>query len=424
MPTETEAPPAPSPNATQTQAPPAAAPQTDASGSQQTSQDAEKGGDSGKIADPMRDVFAPKPKADKPAPAPAKDAKTETADKPGEKKAGETADKPGDKKVVAAAKKGEGENSVIAQIRNAEKAATQRANDLERQLGELKKNGGGDTAALTTTLAEKDKEIARLQSEIGTLNYRKNPDFVTKYQKPFTDAQNDAVEIIESLKVVTGQDADGKDVTRPASFEEDFLPLTSLKGATAAEVRGRAREQLKKMFGADAPEAMAQWDRLRELSRKRNEALKEYSSKSGEIEAQERAKQVQQRENFKKASDIASNDLLEQHQELFGERPDDPEGNSIRQKGLEYVDRLFFNSDKLTPDEFVALSASARWRAGNFDRMRRDLSLAHDEIAELKARINGGEQSINGDTRKSGEQIETADPAEQIKKDMAKAWQG
>lgn len=368
-----------------------------------------------KTADPMEAVFADA----KPKETTAKDAKpAEAPAKPADKKPETVPAKP-------AAKRGdEKDNSVITSIRNAEKSAKAEAAQLRAELDEFKRKGGGDTAALTTTIAEKDKRIAQLESELGGINYTKHPDFINKFQKPFQAATKTAQNVIESLSVVTGVDEDGNKTVRPASWNTDFIPLTNISGETPAKIRAAAREQIKKLFGEDAPEAMQQWDRLKELSDKRIEAVNEWNSRRGEMEAQERAKHLQASENYRKAFDIANQDLLEQHQDRFGERPDDEEYNKIRSAALAHVDTLFRSPEKLSAQEFIALSAAIRWRAGNFDALQQDHAKLKQENAELLARINGSEESAGGKTRKSGAEIASSDAAAEAEKMMQKAFGG
>lgn len=419
MPETLEAPPTTSPNATPIQAAPAVeAPKTDVANDKPN--EGATAVETAKTPDPMQDVWAKPAKPAKKEAAPAKDAKTETADKGGEKKADAPADKPGDKKVVAAAKKDPLDNQTIQSIRNAEKAAKAEAAEWRGKYEQLQKNGGGDTAALTTSLTEANKKITQLETEIGTLNYRKNPDFVKNFDTPFKSAQKSAQNIVESLNVISGQDAEGNKQTRRASWSKDFLPMTAIDTEKSfAENRAIARDRARAAFGEDAPEAMAQWDKLFEAKSRRDEALREYSEKHGEIEAQARSKQIQESDNFKKAFDVGYKDLLEQNQELYGERPDDPEGNDLLKKMDAIIDPVFHAPETLAREEFVARLASIKHRVRISARMQRDLAVARDEITELKARISGSEESVNGETRKAGQDI-TAKPQDD---DMRAAWQ-
>jgi len=339
-------------------------------------------------------------------PAPAK-----PADKPAD---GKVAPKADDGKAATAAPAGDKRSAVrkdpIAEQRtrieqqNTTIAETSRErDDLRRQVEELRKQGGGDTAAMTRMVEELRQKNAQLTGEIAARDYSKHPDFVEKYEKPFTKAADYGKTVIESLQV-KGTDGEGNETARDAKWETDFAPIFNLP-------RGAALRQAKAMFGEDAASVMQQYDKLHELQGAKQQALTEWQTGSEEREQKQRAETLVRQQNVTQAFDLVTKNYLETDAE-FQIKPDDKETKELWGKSQAIVDKAYFSREKLAPHELILIDAAVRLRAINEPVLRAKLSRVQAELDDYKARLDEKESSTNGKTRRASGAEKSADGEE------------
>ncbi len=87
----------------------------------------------------------------------------------------------------------------------------------------------------------------------------------------------------------------------------------------------------------------------------------------------------------------------------FQAKPDDADHTALWQKSRDIVDRAYYGRDKLSPQDLVVLDAAIRLRAINEPVLRARISKLNAELEDYKARVEGGEQSRGGKTRKVGD---------------------
>jgi hypothetical protein len=292
------------------------------------------------------------------------------------------------------------------------KALSQERDDWKHRYEALNKERGGDTTALTKTIEEQKKQIESLQGEVAGYNYARHPDFIRNYQKPFQDAIDRAKQIIPTLTVI---EMNGEEESRRKAAWEDFQPIAQMS-------RENAKREAKRLFGDDASDVMAQYDRLSELWHQRSKALEDYSKTHEQVDSKNRSEKLAMTQKMRQAFEIASNDILEQHRELFDERADDAEGNAMRRRQMAIIDEVFFEPDKLPPEELAARSASIRWRAINHDRLKRERDAAIQELEELKASMEGSDASISGRSSRAAPKAEqTQEQKDKEDDDLLKA---
>jgi hypothetical protein len=348
-----------------------------------------------RLADPFANLTLP-PKKETPA-APAK---------PGEKAApATTTTKPEGGKTMATRKDPIAEQRTRIEQQNTTIATTTKERDeLRREVDRLRQSG--DTTALMASIQELKKKNEQLTGEISARDFSKSPDFQTKYEKPFNDAANHGKKIIESLQVT-----DGEGNARAADWKKDFAPIFSLP-------RPAARARAKEMFGEDAGDVMAQYDKLHELQESKEQALTEWQTGATERDQKQRAETLVRQQNISQAFELVTKNFMESDPE-FQEKPDDAERTELWKKSQAIVDKAYMERDKFAPHELILLDAAIRLRAINEPVLRAKLVKLTEERDELLARLGEKETSASGSTRKKA-----AAPAAPVDEDWKKELMG
>ncbi len=307
--------------------------------------------------------------------------------------------KEGDKEKVVAKKKEafDPQKRINEQNAHITKISTER-DAFRKEVEELRAKSGGDTTALTAKLTDYEKQVKELQGKLAARDYSQHPDFVKNYEQPYSSAAVNGKKVFESLEVIENDPTTGEEKRRIADWKKDFAPIYSLP-------RAAARARAKELFGDDVDaisSTMSQYDKIHELDEKRGQALSEWEKGSDERTQKERAEQIQRQEEAGKAFKSATDDMVESNAELFRDNPEDTEESELRKKGFGIVDPAYFNRDKLTPQELLVRDAAIRLRAGNFLVVQHRLKKAQAEVAELKARIEGEEESASGSVKGKG----------------------
>lgn len=277
---------------------------------------------------------------------------------------------------------------------------------LEKQVAESKTGtiSPAEKQAYEERVAKAEARARELDEEIRFVNYAKSEEYRTKYQAPYEKAWHDAM---SELSEITVQDANAGTVRQATA--EDMLALVQLP-------LGEAHQLASTMFGEFASEAMAHRKEIKRLFNEQNAAL-EQAKKSGA----ERDKTRQ--ENYKRYITEASAKVKEHwdktNQEIFADPKygkyftpveGDQEGNQRLAKGFELVDRAFSENPmdpSLTAEQRAAIvkrHAAVRNRAAAFGRVSYQLEQARAELAELKKKLNGYQESEPGagDARPGG----------------------
>lgn len=347
-----------------------------------------------KSSDPFGELSPkPTPKADPKAPADDKGAK------PGEVKKPDTN---GDKKFAKTKDPANEGNSVIKTLR-------ERGDKAERELKELQarfdaSSNRGDETAMAKLLEQKEAEIKNYQQQIARYDYRKHPEFVEKFKKPFEDASKRAQRDIEALDIAE-MNGD-EEVQRPAKWQ-DFTKLWRMD-------RRSARNAAKAMFKEDADIVMRHYDNLHDLNEQGEAAANDYASKAHEMEAAERSKEIQTREKMTTAFKTATDDLIQTYADKYGERPDKPELNELWKKALATVDKAYFQRHALSPEEQIQYDAAIRLRAAHSVVLEKENADLRAELEELRGEKEEKENSSNGRVARR------AEPAKGAENDLEK----
>jgi hypothetical protein len=351
-------------------------------------------GDLGKIAQPDPNAPPPDPK-----PKPAPKTTVEPPDPGDEPTIPDTDEEPAAPAEPAAdptkpgavdPKTGKPPKANPWKLYEAEKAARAKS---EQELQEFKKNlvPEAERKTLMDRLEKAEKRSQELEEHIRFVDYEKSAEFVDKYDKPYKDAWSLAMSELKELTVnQNGQD-------RPFAAE-DLLELVQLPLKTAIETA-------KQVFGDAADYVLQHRHAIKNLFEKQSNALKE-ARKSG-LEHQTKQREAVQKWQKETESDIKTTwdkvnaEVLadEKNGSFFKPRDGDQEWNQRLAKGFAMVDRGFNENPrdpKLTKEEREAIvkrHAAIRNRAGGWGPLKHENGLLKTEIAELKKKLSGYEET-------------------------------
>lgn len=349
---------------------------------------------------------APSKPADKPVEAPESKATTEPV-KPSEK--------PADAPEVAPEDKPD--PIKIVDLRNHYNELKKRAKVLrsdlanrESRLKELEAIKPEDNKPLLETIEKLKKENSEHLKELRFLNYKKHPEFVEKYEKPYNAAWKKAVEEIGELTV------ENEDGSVRAATAHDMQRLANMP-------LGEANKLARELFGDLAPDVMAHRRTIRELAQAQNEALERARTEGEEWEKQrtieDQTKTKAQAETTMKLWQAVHDDLAKRFPRAFTPEEGDAEDKTEFERGSALVDLMFSGpQDKsvvaradllpgflaeavkagrpLTQPEQVRMHALVRLKAMNHDRILRRDKAKSARIAELEKALAEYEQSEPG----------------------------
>lgn len=309
------------------------------------------------------------------------------------------ADKPSEKPVAATAEVPKDKKGKELGPWALKKLAEERALKAERELEEYRK-----VTPNAERLKKREEEFQAIQkrneeleSEIRYANYTKSKEFTEKYQKPYDDAWQTAMNDLSEIPVQDGER------TRPLTVD-DIAQLVYMPLA-------RAKEEAVAKFGNFADDVMAARKEIRRLGETRDKALEEAKKVAGEREKQLAEHWQSQRATIKAEVSKAWQEAnaAVQHHEKFGQyfRPIDGDeaGNAALEKGFNVVDEAFAMNaadPKLTAEQraiLVKKQVAVRNRAAAFGRLTIQLTKAHSRIKELESKVaelEGGEPTVDG----------------------------
>lgn len=233
--------------------------------------------------------------------------------------------------------------------------------------------------------AEKErlvKAFDKAQEELRYAQYLRSDDYAKKFQEPFQQGLTDAYETVRELTIENAEDG----TTRQAQ-PKDFDALLELP-------RGEAIRRAKAQFGDLADEVMSHVRNLTDIKKRAARASEEYRQKGEEINKERLAQQVQMRELQNKVWMQTNQELPRKYPELFGEDPNDKEGNEILAKGYLAVDKA--HDATLPLEDRIARQAYIRHRAAALGRELFRRKRAEAKVAELQAIIDEYESSKPG----------------------------
>ncbi len=252
--------------------------------------------------------------------------------------------------------------------------------EREAKLKEYETKPPEDNKPLLEKLAALEKENNDFKEELKFTNYIKHPEFAEKYQKPYNEAWSKAVREIEQLTV---QQDDG---TSRQATPQDILALANSPLASLDE-------RAETMFGRSAARVIRHVERIRDLAEAQEKAIADAKTTGSEREKQIKLSQEQRNSKVSQILQKTNADLATKYPKWFGHEATDTEGNSVFDKGMQYVDQVFSGDPSIPEDQRISRMAVIRNKAANHDRLALHLKNANSQIAELKASLEAYEKS-------------------------------
>lgn len=308
---------------------------------------------------------AEKPVTDKPAAAPAKtDKKPETA----EPEPAPEAD-PSAKFQLA--------HDLRKAFRNQHKELQAKENELKELRAKVSTKAPPPEPIIEENKALK-KRLEEVETELKYVDYTKSAEFKEKFEKPYQDAYDDAIEEVKEFHVLT---EDGG--TRPATAQ-DFQRVLQ---ADVSEVRKIAAD----LFGESANDVLVMRRKLVDLNRTATREAKRYRESAGQREQERAAKIAEEREGMRKLWTEAVESIPKKYPEWFAHKEGDDEWNAELDAGYAVVDKA--HQEGLPVEEKVARLAALRHRAAAFRPLVMKTKRLEARVAELTEVIKGYEES-------------------------------
>ena len=252
--------------------------------------------------------------------------------------------------------------------------------EYERTIEDLRK-AQPDLKPFQEKVSALEKENQQLREVVRFADYRKSPEFVEKYEKPYNEAWAKAVSEVTQLNMTM---EDG--TTRKATAND----LLALANAPLDQLDDLAAQ----WFPKSSPRVIRHVERVRDLAEAQDKALQEAQKGAGEF-TEKRSKEVQQAaESFRTSYEGANRELTTKYPKWFAPSDTDPQGNEILKKGFDYADTVFSpNGTQLSPEQKAGRLAVIRAKAANHDRLVSWVKARDARIAELEASLAEYEKS-------------------------------
>lgn len=263
--------------------------------------------------------------------------------------------------------------------------------EYESKLDQLSKSQP-DLKPFQEKLAAIEKENQQLREVVRFADYRKSPEFVDKYEKPYNEAWTKAVSEVTQLSMVM------EDGTSRKATANDLLALAN---APLDQLDDLAAQ----WFPKSAPRVIRHVEKIRDLAEQQDKALEEAKKGAGEYQTKQQESVKKANESFALAYQGANTELTTKYPKWFAPDETDPKGNEILKKGYEYADSVLSANGNLTPEQKAGRLAVLRAKAANHDRLVARLKARDSQLAELEAKLKGYEESeppTVGETQPTG----------------------
>lgn len=238
-----------------------------------------------------------------------------------------------------------------------------------------------DVKPFQEKLSAYEKELTQLREIVRFADYKKSPEFVDKYQKPYEEAWSKAVSEVTQLSL------EMEDGTARKATANDLLALANAP-------LDQLDDLASKWFPRSSARVIRHVEKIRDLAESQDKALEE--AKKGAVGFQEKQSQAasQASEAFSKAYAGATNEITQKYAKWFAPDETDPKGNEILKKGFEYADSVFSpKGTQLTPEQKAGRLAVIRAKAANHDRLVAKVKSSNERIAELESKLAQYEES-------------------------------
>lgn len=239
--------------------------------------------------------------------------------------------------------------------------------------------------SLQERLAEREKRLADMESEMRFRHYEGSQEYKEKYEQPFIDAFQTGRQKTASLKIVEQKNEETGEVLSPSrqATAADFDRIAMIADDDAAT------ELAHQMFGNKAPLILYHRERVQELNNAKFKAVEDYRKQGSEREKQFAEQSKAQREKMVGMFNQITNQAIEKFPELFKPVEGDDKGNELLKKGFDLVDSIFKNENvnQIPPDKLVAIHAAVRNRAAGFGRLLHQKRGLEAKVAELEKEL-------------------------------------
>lgn len=238
-----------------------------------------------------------------------------------------------------------------------------------------------DVKPFQEKLSAYEKELNQLREIVRFADYKKSPEFVDKYQKPYEEAWSKAVSEVTQLSL------EMEDGTSRKATANDLLALANAP-------LDQLDDLALKWFPRSSARVIRHVEKIRDLAESQDKALEE--AKKGAAGFQEKQSQaaVQASEEFSKAYTGATTEITQKYPKYFAPDETDPKGNELLKKGFEYADSVFSpKGAQLTPQQKAGRLAVIRAKAANHDRLVSKVKAFNERIAELESKLAQYEES-------------------------------
>lgn len=257
----------------------------------------------------------------------------------------------------------------------------ERLEAVERENAELRAKSSKPTPDSTVLEENKTlkKRLEEYEIELRYQDYTKSEEFKEKYEKPYQQRFDRAVDEVKELYVNL---EDGS--SRPAT-EKDFERIL---GADKTEVKALAR----KMFGdEDYRDVLEHRRDLIEMNRKATQDAKNYRENANKRELERASKKLEADTQLKRLWEKANEEIPEKFPQYFKPIEGDDEYNAALKQGYEIIDAA--HDPNLPIEEKVARLAGARHRAAGYRAQVLLRKRAEARVKELEEVVKGYEES-------------------------------
>lgn len=257
---------------------------------------------------------------------------------------------------------------------------------VQEKEGELAKlRSKPEQAPVNNAVLEENKIIKKrleeVESELRYVDYTKSAEFKEKFEKPYQDAYDDALEEVKELRV-TSPDGSSRQAT-----SQDFAKVLA---ADSADVK----ELANNLFGDGAQDVLAARRRLQSLNKTANREASRYREAAVARDRERAIKSAEERDGMERMWNSAITTIKDKYPEYFGHIDGDDEYNKELDAGYDVVDRAHQNG--LPMEEKISRLAALRHRAAAFRAQVLMTKRLKARVSELEGVVQEYEKSAPG----------------------------
>lgn len=238
---------------------------------------------------------------------------------------------------------------------------------------------------------ESQKEAAELRRQIAESAYERSDEFKKSFVQPYEAKLKNAISTtIRYFPVTNAETGESR-----AATEADFWKVASAPISDRAAIA-------QNLFGANAANIIADIRRLEDLKEGAEQAISNHNQGLEAREKQSREEAQKRQTQYAQFRELSRKQLTEEFKDFFGDVADDPELDEAWKKGVEFVDTVPTQAEKMTLEELAAVQEVVRARAAWFPRGHKELTRAKAKIAQLEEELSKFRSSDPGAEKEKG----------------------